>query len=251
MDARAYALKLDARPAEIIQLPPGSPDEHGSEVTWTITLHEGGGGDLVGEEHHGGDSAFWLRTSAIQPDARAQYVEDNLLSPYLPSVAVDKAIEFRGDLAHGQAWIKYKGHSDAVARVEQGQLVVPLSRMTSFASRLAPLVERTLPVSLPPQLAPNHATRTTRIVAPKGFHWSELPQGGDENGGSFGRAHLEIARDRSDPRAVVIKNTVVFDQSLIPVDRYPAFREWLQKVDRLLRKTARLTPDEAPAKGAR
>jgi Transglutaminase-like superfamily len=251
MDARAYGLKVDAKVAEIIQLPPGSPDEHGSEVNWTLTLHPDGSADLVGEERHTGDSAFWLRTYAAQPDARAQYVEDNLVSPFLPTVAVDKAIDFKGDLLRGQAWVKYKAHSDGVARAEQGQLVVPMTRVASYASRLAPLLERTLPVSLPPQMAPAHATRVTRVLAPPGFHWNELPPGGDENGGPFGRAHLEIAKDRSDPRAVVIKNVVVFDQSLIPVEKYAAFREWLMKVDRLMRKTARLTRDDAAPKGAR
>jgi transglutaminase-like putative cysteine protease len=246
MDARAYGLKVDTKPAEIVQLPPGSPDEHGSEVAWTLTLHPDGAADLTGEEHHSGDSAYWMRTSASQPDARAQYVEDNLVSPYLPTVAVDKTIDFKGDLAHGQAWVRYKAHSDGVARAEQGQLVFPLTRGASYASRLAPLLERTLPVSLPPQMAPTHTARTTRVVAPPGFHWNELPAGGDENGGPFGRAHLEIAHDPGDARVIVIKNVVVFDQSLIPVEKYGAFREWLQRVDRLMRKTARLTRDAAP-----
>jgi transglutaminase-like putative cysteine protease/tetratricopeptide (TPR) repeat protein len=251
MDARAYALKVDSKAAaEIIQLPTGSPEEHGADVSWTLALQPDGTAELTGEERHSGDSAFWMRTSASQPDARAQYVEDSLVSPYLPTVTVDKAIEFKGDLAHGQAWIKYKGHSEGVARAEQGQLVVPLTRGASYASRLAPLLERTLPVSLPPQLAPTHTTRTTRIIAPAGFHFGELPVGGDENGGSFGRAHLDIARDPKDPRSIVVKHVVVFDQSLIPVERYTAFREWLQRVDRLMRKTARLLPNAAPSKGS-
>jgi Transglutaminase-like superfamily len=251
MDARAYGLKVDAKPAAIIQLPKGSPDDHGSDATWTLTLHDNGSGDLVGEELHSGDSAFWLRTYASQPDARVQYVEDNLVSPYLPTVSVDKSIEFKGDLPHGQAWVKYKAHSDGVARLEEGQLVVPMTRGASLASQLAPLLKRTLPVSLPPQLAPNHRARTVHIVAPAGYRWGELAVGGDENGASFGRAHLEIARDPKDPRAIVVKYLVVFDDSWISVERYPAFREWLQKVDRLMRKTGRLVRESAPAaKGA-
>ena len=76
-----------------------------------------------------------------------------------------------------------------------------------------------------------------------------MPTGGDENGGPFGRAHLEIARDKNDPRALLVKRVIVFDQSLIPVDKYGAFRVWLQKVDGLMHKTARLSggPDSATA----
>ena len=241
MDARAFGLKIDARPADIVQLPPGSPDDNGSDVTWTVTLKPDGSGDLTGEERHSGDSAFWLRTSASQPDARAQYVEDNLVGPYLPTVVVDKQIDFKGDLSRGHAWVKYKAHSDGLTRHEQAQLVVPLSRGASLASQLAPLLTRTLPVSLPPQLAPSHRARTERIVAPAGFQWNDLPSGGDEDGGPFGRAHLEISRDKSDARAIVVKRVVVFDQSLIPVEKYGAFRAWLQRVDGLMRKTARLS----------
>jgi hypothetical protein len=250
MDARAFGLKIDARPAEIFQLPKGSPDDHGSEATWTLSLHPNGSADLVGEERHTGDSAFWLRTYAAQPDARAQYVEDNLVSPYLPTVAVDKAIEFKADLPHGQAWVKYKAHSDGALRLEQGQLVVPITRGASLASQLAPLLERTLPVVLPPQLAPSHRDRTVRIVAPAGYRWADLPEGGDENGGPFGRAHLDITRDKKDPRVIVVRYLVVFDESFIPVEKYPAFRDWLQRVDRLMRKTGRATPEGGPVKGA-
>jgi transglutaminase-like putative cysteine protease len=241
MDARAFGLKIDARPAEIIQLPPGSPDDHGSDVSWTITLQPDGSGDLVGEERHSGDSAFWLRTYASQPDARAQYVEDNLVSPYLPTVVVDKQVAFKGDLLRGQAWVKYKAHSDGLARHEQGQLVVPLSQGASLASQLAPLLTRTQPVSLPPQLAPSRRERSERIIAPPGFQWSDLPSGGDENGGPFGRAHLEISRDKNDARAILVKRVIVFDESLIPVEKYASFRTWLQRVDGLMRKTARLS----------
>jgi hypothetical protein len=243
MDARALGLMIDSQPARIHELPAGSPEDHGSDATWTLSLHPDGSGDLLGEERHSGDSAFWLRTYASQPDARVQYVEDNLVSPYLPTVSVDKVVEFKADLPNGRAWVKYKAHSDGVARLEQGQLVVPLARGASLASQLAPLLERTLPVSLPAQLAPSHRARVVHFVAPPRFHWQEVPPGGDENGGAFGRAHLEVARDKVDPRAIVVKYLVVFDQSFIPVDKYPAFREWLQRVDRLMRKAARLAPD--------
>ena len=93
---------VDDQPAAIRELPGGSPADNGSDATWSLTLHSDGSGDLVGEERHSGDSAFWLRTYASQPDARAQYVEDNLVSPYLPTVAVDKTIDFKGTCRAGR-----------------------------------------------------------------------------------------------------------------------------------------------------
>jgi hypothetical protein len=40
----------------------------------------------------------------------------------------------------------------------------------------------------------------------------------------------------------------VFDQHLIPVDRYTPWREWLQRVDALMHKSVRLVPAEGSAK---
>ena len=249
MDGRAVALRMDG-PAEIVRMPASSPDDHGAIVDWKIALHANGSGDLVGEERHIGDGAFWLRSYLTQPDARLQYVEDNLVGGWFPTVEVDKKIDFTGDLPNGQAKVSYKARSDGFARHEQSDLVVPISPSVTLASQLAPLVKRTLPVVLPPHLAPSHNHRTIRVALPPGFRWGELPPGGDENGGEFGRAHLEIARDPADPKVVVIKRNVVFDLHVIPPDKYAPWRAWLQRVDSLMHKGVRLVPG-ADARGAK
>ena len=84
MDARAVALRMDTGPAEIVQLPASSPDDHGADVSWTVTLGADGSGELTGEERHTGDAAFWLRTNLSQAEARAQYVEDALVGAVVP-----------------------------------------------------------------------------------------------------------------------------------------------------------------------
>jgi hypothetical protein len=93
---------------------------------------------------------------------------------------------------------------------------------------------------LPSYFAPSHQTRTVRVTAPQGLAWGELPPGGDANGGDFGRAHLEITRDPKDARTLVIKRTVLFNLHLVPVDRYVAWRSWIQQVDALMHKEVRL-----------
>jgi hypothetical protein len=138
--------------------------------------------------------------------------------------------------------VKYKAKSRGLARHEGKDLVLPLSPSNTYGSTLAPLVERTLPVQLPPHLAPSHQSRTVRILAPHGFAWGELPPGGDTNGGPYGRAHIEIAKDPKDPRALLIKRSVVFDQHLIPVASYASWRAFIQQVDALMHKDVRLVP---------
>ena len=136
--------------------------------------------------------------------------------------------------------MKYKARSRAMARREGKDLVLPLSPAATYGSQIAPLPTRTLPVLLPSYFAPSHQNRTVRVVAPQGMGWSELPPGGDANGGDFGKAHIELARDPKDPRALVIKRSVVFNQHLIPVDKYAAWRKWVQDVDALMHKEIRL-----------
>jgi hypothetical protein len=241
MDANAVALRIDgAASPEPVRLPPSRPEEHGAEVSWTITLHPDGSGSLTGEERHMGDGAFWLRTSLSEADSRLNYVEGTLLGAWFPTVTVDKEIDFKGDLPHGQAWVRYKATSDGLARHEQGELVVPVSPSATLASQLAPLVTRTLPVRLPPYLAPSHESRTIRLVAPPGWTFGDLPPSGDENGGDFGRAHIDFARDPRDARVVVVKRSTSIDLDRIPVDRYGAWRAWIQRTDALLHKAVRL-----------
>ena len=242
MDARAVALRMDTGAAEVVQLPASSPDDHGADVAWTITLTPDGAGEVIGEERHTGDAAFWLRSNLTQAEARPQYVEDALVGPWFPTVEVDKNIDFKGELPGGQALVKYKAKSRGLARHEGKDLVMSLSPSNTYGSVLAPLVERTLPVQLPPHLAPSHQNRTTRILAPAGFTWGPLPPGGSTNGGSYGRASIEITKDPKDARALLIKRSVVFDQHLIPVEKYASWRAFITQIDALMHKEVRLIP---------
>ncbi len=239
MDARAVALRMDAGPAEIVRLPNAAPEDHGTEVNWTITVKADGSGELVGSERHTGDGAFFLRNYLKEADARAQYVQDNLVGGWFPTVEVDKNVEFDGELALGAATVKYKAKSQGLARREQKDLVIPFSPSWTYTSALAPLLNRTLPVSLPPGLAPSHQTRTLRITAPAGYQFGELPPGGSVEGGEFGKASLEVTRDPKDPKTVIVKRSVSFDMHLVPIDKYTPWRAFLQKIDGLMHRSVR------------
>ncbi|MGH7271584.1 MAG: transglutaminase-like domain-containing protein, partial [Polyangiaceae bacterium] len=250
MDARAVALRMNG-PAEIVELPSSSPDDHGIDATFTLGLQPDGSADIRGQERATGDDAFWLRTYLTEPGARAQWVEEHLVGPWFPTVEVGKKIDFDGDLPRGAATVSWRAQSRGLARHEGADLVVPLSPAQTTASELAPLVKRTLPVWLPPYVAPRRESRTIRIVAPKGYSFEDLPPGGDEDGGVFGRAHFEAARDPRDPHTVIVRRTVVFDRSRIAVDDYPSWRAWVQRVDALMHKSIRLTPSQPAARGTR
>jgi hypothetical protein len=242
MDARTLALFVNEGPPKIIETPASSPDDHGVDADWTITLSPSGAGELTASERHTGDAAFELRMNLKQADARSQWVEQRLASGWFPTVQVKGQVDFKPDLPKGVARLRYGAQSDGFARREGEELAVPTAEASTLTSQLAPLVKRTLPVVLPPNLAPGHETHTITVVAPPRYTFGDLPPGGDEPGGEFGKAHLEFARVTG-KNAVIVKRSVVFDLSSIPVEKYEKWRSWLQRVDGLMHRMVRLVPD--------
>src|SRR5262249_33307596 len=161
-------------------------------------------------ERHGGDHAFVLRSSLREKDARAQWVEQNLLSGWFPTVQVTKDVDFSPDLQNGAADVHYRAHSDGLARREGDELVLPLAPASTMPPHPAPPANPHPPAVLPPTTAPSHQVRTIRIVPPVGYRPGELPKGGEEAGGEFGAARLEVKKDPKNPRVVLVKRTVVF-----------------------------------------
>jgi len=239
MDALATALRVDSS-GETVSLPAGSPADHGIEAVWSIKLLPDGSANLTGDEHAMGDDAFWLRTYLTQPGGRAQWLENQLVGTWFPTLEVDRDVSFRGDLPRGGASVEWKAHSTGLARHEGQELVVALSPAQTLASQFAPLVTRTLPVWLPPHNAPRKELRTLRIEAPPGFEFEPLPRGGEVAGGAFGNARLDISRDPTGPRRVVVKRSIAFDQNVISVREYPQWRSWIQKIDGLMHQSIRL-----------
>ena len=138
MDARTVALFVDEGPAKVVDTPSSSPDEHGIDAEWTIKLAPTGAGDILGVEHHTGDSAFELRMNLKQADARTQWVENYLANGWFPTVQVKGDIDFKSDLPKGAAVLKFEAHSDGLARREGEELAVPLGEATTLTSQLAP-----------------------------------------------------------------------------------------------------------------
>jgi len=241
MDARAVALFVDEGEAKIMDTPPSSPDDHGIDAVWSIKLSPTGAGELTATEKHSGDAAFQLRMNLKQADARQQWVEQYLGNGFFPTVQVKPEIDFKSDLPNGVATLKYAADSSGFARREGDELAVPLSEQNTITSQLAPLSRRTLPVALPPSLAPGHQTREITITAPAGYVFAELPPGGEENGGEFGRAKITFAKGKT-KGTVVVARSVAFDMSVVPVDKYDKWRAWLQRTDRLMHQMVRLLP---------
>ncbi|HEU4536968.1 MAG TPA: transglutaminase-like domain-containing protein, partial [Polyangiaceae bacterium] len=246
MDVRTRALFVSEGSAQMVATPQGSVDDYGSRSQWTLRLEPEGAAAIEADERHRGDHAFYLRTHLREKDARAQWVEQNLLAGWIPQVQVGPDVDFTPELARGEARVRYKARSEALGRREGGDLVVSLAPLTTLTSQYAALPKRTLPVVLPPAMAPSSTVHVVRIVAPAGRTPGALPPGGEEAGGEFGRAALHVARDPADPAAVVLTRTLTFDLDVIPVEKYAAWRAWLSRVDSMLHRSVRFVAAGAP-----
>ena len=117
-----------------------------------------------------------------------------------------------------------------------------LPELRRYTSALAPLVTRTMPVSLPPDLAPSHQTRTMCITRRRATSTPSSRRAARWTGGEFGKASLEVTRDPKRPVARSSSEASSFDLHLIPVEKYPAWRAFLQQIDALMHKEVRLVP---------
>ncbi|MBM4357965.1 MAG: hypothetical protein FJ096_07625 [Deltaproteobacteria bacterium] len=241
MDARAAAVLVQDGAVSVLATPPSSPEEHGIDARWTLEVAADGSAKVAATEHHVGDAAFVLRTNLGQVDARAQWVELNLVARSLPSAKLEGEVGFDGSLPNGAARVEYRAFSQRLARKEGLDLVLALAPPTPLTMQLAPLHERTLPVQLPANLAPSHHDVHVEVVVPAGYRVAAVPPDDSFVEPSLGSAK-QTFRASPDGRRLSLERSVRFDASHIQPDRYQAWRAWLRDVDRMLRRTVRLVP---------
>jgi transglutaminase-like putative cysteine protease/tetratricopeptide (TPR) repeat protein len=240
MDSGAVVLLVEDK-AHVIETPTSPAADHGVDGKWTIELDPQGGGKLTARERHTGDLGFRLRSNLAEPDTRAQYVEQNLVAGYFPSITVDPQIDYESELAGGAASVGYRATSRSIARREGNDLVVTIAPATPLTAQLAPLPERTLPVELPPYVAPQERRMTIEIVAPPSHVFAEPPPDGEANEPGLGRATVKLTLSADKRRATMVRD-VALEAWRIPLADYPRWRRWLQHVDGLLLRSLRLVP---------
>ncbi|MFO0550696.1 MAG: transglutaminase-like domain-containing protein [Polyangiaceae bacterium] len=254
MDARAKALFVYDGEAKIVDTPQGDPNDNGVSLTWTVKLDAEGGAEVTAAEKHIGDWAFELRNNLIEVDARHQWVEQ-YLRRYAPTVDLGPNIDYSPNAGTLDYTVNFEGFS----RVEGDEIAVPTMGSFSFMATYASLAKRTLPIVLPPYLAPGHQRRSVTLEAPAGFTFKELPPGGEAKGGPFGTIRVSFKQggsskggkgaSKTPANSVLVETEVVFDKSTISVDEYPAFRQWLQSADALVRQAVRLVRAPAASSG--
>ncbi len=240
MDSDAMVLLIDDA-GGIQRTPASQPADHGVDASWTLSLAADGSGSLRADELHAGDPAFQLRTHLAEEDTRAQWVEHNLVAGWFAGITMEPDVRFDGELPSGKARVQYQATSRRIARREGGDLVVTVAPPMPWTMLIAPLPTRTLPVELPPSIAPSRRRMEVRIVAPPGYRFADLPPDATADGGPFGSASVTFEKQR-DGRSIRMTREVQLAQSFIPVADYPAWRRWLQRIDAIRQRSVRLVP---------
>jgi cellulose synthase operon protein C len=104
-----------------------------------------------------------------------------------------------------------------------------------LARTLAPASTRRLPLDLGTQ---SSYVEERRVRLPAGWRVSELPEGGAAES-PFGRLTLTV---RQEGREVRAHTQLDLSQDRVSPDDYPAFRRWVEEVDRILRQRLTLAP---------
>ena len=202
MDARAVALRIGrARrdrppPAEHPRRPRGERRPGRSRSRPTARAISSA------RSTHVGDGAFWLR---IEPDAgrRARSTTSRTTSsaPWFPTVVGRQEGRLQGGpRARGGVGEVPRARRRGSRGTRQGELVVPIS--PEHAARVAARAARDAHApGVAPAVTSRRATRRARSASSRrpASTWGALPLGGDENGGDFGRAHLEVAQRPARP----------------------------------------------------
>ncbi|MBW2529427.1 MAG: hypothetical protein JRI23_34945, partial [Deltaproteobacteria bacterium] len=232
--------------ARVMRTPGAAAVDHGVEATWTLSISSEGEGALRAEEQHVGDAALLLRTHLRQPDARAQWIEQHLLAGWLPTVEMEPDVDFEGDLPGGRARLGYRARSRLLARREGPDLVVHIAPPMPLTARLAPQPTRSLPVVLPPQVAPRHNDLTVRLEAPRTHRFAALPPDRVVDGGELGKARQSFAlaptRGSGGGEVLVLTRQIALEKWAIDPPDYARWRAFLQQIDRLLQHGVRLVP---------
>ena len=85
-----------------------------------------------------------------------------------------------------------------------------------------------------------------RLEAPKTHRFEDLPPDLEVDGGAFGRATQSFSRKPgrgpNGGEIVVLERRVALEKWRVSSDEYARWRDWLQRIDRLLQHGVRMVP---------
>jgi tetratricopeptide (TPR) repeat protein len=225
-------------PARFTTVPEGRPEDNASRSHYDVVLAADGNASVTGEARVSGEQApAYRRAYATEGDRRARF--EQAMSRSFPGLTV-KTVAV-SDLAHLEDQVTMRFSADLPRLAERdgaGLRLTPFGGNHGYAEALAPLSTRRYELVLG---EPWETRVTFRYTLPPGLAASELPA----------PVRLDLpfaafdASCRMEGAALVAEARLALRTGRVEPADYPAFRDFLTRVDRALARAVRLAPSTA------
>ncbi|HJL37055.1 MAG TPA: DUF3857 domain-containing protein, partial [Polyangiaceae bacterium LLY-WYZ-15_(1-7)] len=230
-DQGALTLLVGPETVELRQAPWLSAEDVRRDRTLEVRLEADGAAVIAGEERVTGSRAGAYRTRYQAPATREERLQEALAGRF----AGVEVLEERFEELDPSEPVRFTYR----ARVPQmAQRVGEELRVGPGGGRIQGLAQ-TPTRRHPLMLGPPETFVERRVVRlPAGHAVSALPQGGEAES-AFGRVAVAYGRDGD---AVTVETTIALTTPRVSPEQYPAFREWVQRADQLLRERIVIRP---------
>ncbi|MAQ13993.1 MAG: hypothetical protein CMN30_04255 [Sandaracinus sp.] len=224
-DQGALTLIVGPETAELKVSPYMSPDDVRRERALDVRLAADGSATVRGEETITGSRAGMMRRRYQAQATRKERLQEALRGIFAGVEVTEESFQ---ELDPGEpVRFTYEASVPQLAESTGSEL-----RLAASAGRLSSLA--TTPTRRHPLMLGPPETFTERRVfhLPAGHTAANLPRGGEATS-PFGRVAITYGRDGN---AITAETTITFTTARVAPREYPAFRQWIQAADQLLRE---------------
>jgi len=232
-DQGALTLVVGPESAELRTIPVLPADRQRQERTITMRLRPDGSGDVEASERVIGPMAGWFR-GRYEPEASREERLQEAMRGIFPGIEVETPTFENLDDFEQPVRFRYEGTVPQLATRTGDHLQIGPSTLGNIVSSLARTETRRTALSLG---TPRSYAETRTLTPTEGLRVDEVPAGGEAES-DFGR--LRVSYSRRGP-SVVAETELAITTHRVPPDRYPEFRQWVERVGTLLRQRVTFT----------
>ena len=239
-DQGALALRIPLEgPATLVTIPVSTPEQNVTRSDTRVELGRSGDARFAEYWTEQGNGVAEIRGFVPDESTRLQDLEDNYQARLTGVRLTDVRVSGFGDLGN-ELVLEVDGEVPALARVEGERLRVPVTLFPEGLGQLmAPEGSRRTDLFV---RLPRTVRQSTTIVPPPGMVAVELPDPVELETPHV-RYSQVVTREAG---AAVVRTELIYRSRRVPVDDYPAFREFCLAVDHAQSLSVVLAPEGGP-----
>jgi transglutaminase-like putative cysteine protease len=234
MDQGVMVLRVGPDDVEFTRTPVLAADRNQRTRRVSMALTEDGSGTIEVTEQVRGVDAPGYRSRFQAEGLRRERLERQTRTLF-PGLELTNSAFTNLDDFSAPVEVRYSARVPQLALRDGRALRLAPSVLGDLSGTLASASARRLPLELGGR---STYVEERRVQLPQGWTVSELPDGGTAES-PFGRVSLAVERDGRDVRA---RTELQLNADRVAPNDYPAFRQWVEQVDRLLRQRLTFAP---------